>query len=89
MAVTRATANASTTLVVTPHPLTTRGQVVAVLQPGRDTLAQVLSAHEVDADWVVEVGGIEVPALLWQRVRVNPGQVIEARPRGCSPRAWG
>ena len=71
----------STRLVRTPHPLTTQGQlsVALVMHPG-ETLADLLARHDIDAAWVVEVGGIEVPHLLWGRMRVKHGQVIEARP---------
>jgi len=67
-------------LVVTPHPLTTQGQVsVAVLMRDGETLLQVLERHGVTDTWVVEVGGLKVPALMWGRVRVHHGQVIECR----------
>lgn len=75
----------STALVVTPHPLTTRGQQVlstvqAPLQPG-DTLAAFVARHGVlpDQQWVVSIGGADVPELMWQRVRPKPGHIIECR----------
>lgn len=67
-------------LVVTPHPLTTQGQVsVAVLMQDGETLLAVLQRHNVDSAWVVEVGGLQVPALMWSRTRVHHAQVIECR----------
>ncbi len=69
-----------TRLVRTPHPLTTQGQTsVAVLQQDGETLLSLLQRHNVDSTWVVEVGGLQVPAILWGRVRVHHGQVIECR----------
>lgn len=69
-----------TRLVRTPHPLTTQGQTsLAVLQRDGETLASLLERHQVDAGWVVEVGGLEVPHMMWGRVRVHHGQVIECR----------
>ncbi|MGI9218599.1 MAG: TipJ family phage tail tip protein, partial [Hydrogenophaga sp.] len=70
-------------LVVTPHPLTTTGQVVlrGVMLARGDTLASLLARHGVRADeagWQVRVGGMEVPALLWARTRAKPGMLIEA-----------
>ena len=71
---------AHTRLVRTPHPLTTQGQTsVAVLQQDGETLLSVLQRHDVDSTWVVEVGGLQVPAIMWARVRVHHGQVIECR----------
>ncbi len=69
-----------TRLVRTPHPLTTQGQTsLAVLQEDGETLLSLLQRHNVDSTWVVEVGGLQVPAILWGRVRVHHGQVIECR----------
>ncbi len=69
-----------TRLVRTPHPLTTQGQTsVAVLQQDGETLLALLQRHDVDSTWVVEVGGLQVPAIMWGRVRVHHGQVIECR----------
>jgi hypothetical protein len=74
------TAVQPTRLVRTPHPLTTQGQTsVAVLQQDGETLLALLQRHDVDSTWVVEVGGLQVPAILWGRVRVHHGQVIECR----------
>lgn len=67
-------------LVVTPHPLTTQGQSsVAVFMAEGESLASVLYSAGVDADWVVELDGLRVPALMWQRTRVKHGVVIECR----------
>lgn len=70
----------SAQLVVTPHPLTTQGQTsVAVLMQDGETLLAVLQRHSVTDGWIVEVGGLQVPALMWGRTRVHHGQVIECR----------
>lgn len=67
-------------LVVTPHPLTTQGQTsVAVLMQDGETLLAVLQRHGVTDSWIVEVGGLQVPALMWGRTRVHHAQVIECR----------
>ena len=67
-------------LVVTPHPLTTQGQTsVAVLMQDGETLLSVLQRHGVNDTWVVEVGGLQVPAIMWGRTRVHHAQVIECR----------
>lgn len=76
-------AAAGNDLVVTPHPLTTTGQVVlrGVMLARGDTLASLLARHGVQADqegWQVRVGGLEVPAVLWARTRAKPGMLIEA-----------
>lgn len=79
----RATAAAVHDLVVTPHPLTLHGQTItraARLRPG-ESLAGLLARHGVDLrqpGWVVQVGGMEVPAALCPRTRVRPGMLIEA-----------
>ena len=71
----------SAQLVVTPHPLTTQGQTsVAVLMQDGETLLAVLQRHGVTDTWIVEVGGLRVPALMWGRTRVHHAQVIECRP---------
>lgn len=71
----------SAQLVVTPHPLTTQGQTsVAVLMEDGETLLAVLQRHGVTDTWIVEVGGLQVPALMWGRTRVHHAQVIECRP---------
>ncbi len=70
----------SAQLVVTPHPLTTQGQTsVAVLMEDGETLLAVLQRHGVTDTWIVEVGGLQVPALMWGRTRVHHAQVIECR----------
>ena len=67
-------------LVVTPHPLTTQGQTsVAVLMQDGETLLAVLQRHGVNDTWTVEVGGLQVPAIMWGRTRVHHAQVIECR----------
>lgn len=75
----------ATQLVVTPHPLTPRGQQVldaqaAALVPG-ETLAVFLQRHGVrpGQQWVVAIGGAQVPEALWHRVRPKHGHLIEAR----------
>lgn len=71
----------SAQLVVTPHPLTQQGQTsVAVLMEDGETLLAVLQRHGVTDTWIVEVGGLQVPALMWGRTRVHHAQVIECRP---------
>ena len=67
-------------LVVSPHPLTAQGQVsVSVLMHDGETLLSVLQRHDVGHDWIVEVGGLRVPAIMWDRTRVHHAQVIECR----------
>jgi hypothetical protein len=75
----------SAALVVTPHPLTVQGQQVldaatVAMLPG-ETLGSVLERHGVvpDRQWVVFLGGVEVPELIWHRVRPKHGHLIEAR----------
>lgn len=72
-------------LVVTPHPMTVQGQIAlnahdAGLVPG-ETLAEFLQRHGVVSgkQWVVSLGGIEVPEASWQRVHPKAGHLIEAR----------
>jgi Putative phage tail protein len=72
-------------LVVTPHPLTLQGQrvldtVAAEFAPG-DTLAELLARQGVvpDQQWVVTIGGVDVPEHQWSRVRPKHGHLIEAR----------
>ena len=72
---------ASTQLVVTPHPLTRQNQTSVALLWDNETLLEVIEPHGVNAGWVVCVGGVEVPAHYWSRVRVKHGQVIECRRR--------
>jgi len=71
----------STQLVVTPHPLTRQNQTSISLLWANETLLEVVRPHGVNASWVVCIGGIEVPAHYWSRVRVKHGQVIECRRR--------
>ena len=67
-------------LVRTPHPLTTHGQTsLALILNEQETLATLLERHEVDETWIVEVGGLQVPHLMWSRTRVKHGQIIECR----------
>lgn len=71
-------------LIVDPHPLTTQGRSIvraAVVYP-RESLADFLERNGVavaDGRWIVTVGGAEVPALMWSRVRVKPGHVVLCR----------
>lgn len=71
-------------LVISPHPLTLEGRQVlrgAELRPG-ETLAEFLGRHGVDlgaGDWVVTIGGAQVPRLMWTRTRPRHGQLIECR----------
>ena len=71
-------------LIVWPHPLTDTGRTVTRLAgfaPG-ETLACVLARAGVDAaapGWVVSIGGLEVPCLLWARTRPRHGMLIECR----------
>jgi hypothetical protein len=74
-----------TALVVSPHPFGVQGQVTldcaaAPLLSG-DTLAVYLARHGVEPDgqWVVWLGGLEVPQELWSRVRPKPGHLVQAR----------
>jgi hypothetical protein len=75
----------SAAMVVTPHPLTLEGQRVldahaAPFTPG-ETLAALLERHGVlpGQQWVVCIGGIDVPEQHWHRVRPKHGHLIEAR----------
>lgn len=73
----------TTSLVLSPHPLTLAGRTItaAELLPG-ETLACYLLRHEVDldpGDWMVCVGGAAVPRALWARTRPHHGQVVECR----------
>lgn len=68
-----------TTLVRTPHPLTTQGRTVFV-DVGADNLAGILASHGIDSAWYVEINGLQVPALMWSRTTVKDGAIIECRP---------
>lgn len=68
-----------TTLVRTPHPLTTQGRAVFV-DVGADNLAGILARHGIDSAWYVEINGLQVPALMWSRTTVKDGAIIECRP---------
>lgn len=72
---------ASAQLVVTPHPLTRQNQTSVALLWANETLLEVVKPHGVNGGWIVCVGGVEVPAHYWSRVRVKHGQVIECRRR--------
>ncbi len=71
-------------LVVNPHPLTLEGRriVPASAWPAGATLLEVCAAADVDVshgDWMLAVGGAEVPIELWHVTRPKPGQVLTAR----------
>ena len=79
------TAPVGTALVVTPHPMSVQGQQIldaqaAALLPN-ETLAMFLERHGVLAgqQWRVSLGGVDVPELMWGRVKPKPGHLIEAR----------
>ena len=81
----RELARTDAALVLTPHPLTVQGQRVldgqtVALVPG-ESLATLLRRHGVQAgqQWVVCLGGVEVPELLWGRVHPKHGHLIECR----------
>lgn len=72
-------------LVVTPHPLTLHDQRIyhgeaAVLLPG-ERLSSFLARHDVlpGQQWVVTLGGFEVPENLWHLTTPKHGHLIEAR----------
>lgn len=72
-------------MVVTPHPLSLQGQRVldtraAEFVPG-EYLADLLARQGVlpGQQWVVCIGGIDVPEQHWGRVRLKHGHLIEAR----------
>lgn len=72
-------------MVVTPHPLSLQGQRVldtraAEFLPG-EYLADLLARQGVlpGQQWVVCIGGIDVPEHHWGRVRLKHGHLIEAR----------
>ena len=67
-------------IVVTPHPMTTQGQTsVALMLEDGEYLSAILERQGVDAGWIVELGGLQVPALMWGKTRVKHGVVIECR----------
>lgn len=66
-------------LTVTPHPFTTQGQTSIAIMDGHDTLAGILASQGIDNAWIVEVGGLEVPAIMWSRTKLKDGQIIECR----------
>ena len=79
----------STSLVVTPHPLTLQGQRVyhggseylpALLMPG-ERLSTFLARHDVHMyqQWVVSIGGVDVREVDWPRIKPRHGYLIEAR----------
>ena len=55
------------------------GLWLALILNEQETLATLLERHEVDETWIVEVGGLQVPHLMWSRTRVKHGQIIECR----------
>lgn len=70
-------------LTVTPHPLTLDGQrhIPHDLVHG-ETLLSFLKRHEPSIDsgaWVVAIGGYEVPAAMWDRIKPKHGTIIECR----------
>lgn len=76
---------AGTSLVVTPHPITLQGQRLypagqALLLPG-ERLSTFLARHGVarGQQWVVSLGGVDVPEAHWHLVKPKHGHLIEAR----------
>jgi len=70
----------ATSLVVAPRPFMPAADVVLTEMLPGETLAAFLARHGIEGNrWAVAVGGIDVPAQCWRRVRVKPGQIIEAR----------
>lgn len=73
----------TSTLTVTPHPLTLAGQrhIAYELVLG-ETLGEFLRRHVDNMDsgaWIVTIGGYEVPAKLWDKTFPKHGTVIECR----------
>jgi hypothetical protein len=67
-------------IVVTPHPMTTQGQTsIALMLEDGEYLSAILERQGVDAGWIVELGGLQAPALMWGKTRVKHGVVIECR----------
>lgn len=65
-------------LNVIAHPL--GGQIEHRHTPAGRTLAETLQGEGIfGAGWEVRVSGYLVPAPMWERTRVKPGQLIEAR----------
>lgn len=72
-------------LIITPHPVSLQGQrrlgaTAAQFTPG-ETLAALLARQGVlpGQQWVVSIGGIDVPEQHWGRVRPKHGHLIECR----------
>ncbi|MES1977315.1 MAG: phage tail protein [Pseudomonadota bacterium] len=79
------TQSAGTSLVVTPHPVLLQEQRVyhgemAQLVPG-EYLITFLARYEVvpGQQWVVAIGGVDVPEAYWGRIKPRHGHLIEAR----------
>lgn len=70
------------TLIITPHPLTLHGQrmLATTITPG-DSLACLLEREGVlpGSQWMVSIGGVDVPEAQWGRVRPKHGHLIECR----------
>lgn len=67
-------------LAIAAHPLKPDAAVEHRVTAAGRTLAETLAAEGVSGDgWAVSVGGVDVPAAQWARVRVKPGHLIECR----------
>ncbi|GGX32842.1 hypothetical protein GCM10007242_44760 [Pigmentiphaga litoralis] len=65
-------------LAIAAHPL--RPEIEHRVTPAGRSLAETLAAEGVlPGAWAVSVGGVDVPAEYWPRVRVKPGHLIECR----------
>lgn len=79
-------------LVVSPNPLSTEGQrhLPAELRP-TDTLYSYLHRHVPDIDqgeWVVTIGGRQVPVEMWCHTKPKHGNLIEVRPVLQNRQTW-
>jgi len=70
-----------TQLISTPHPVTLEGQrnIFAAMLPG-ETLDAFLRRNVEGfdrGDWLVSIGGVEIPRSIWKHVKPKEGQKIE------------
>jgi len=75
----------TSSLVVTPHPMTVKGQRISTVHLcGGETLANFLQRVEPSVNgeaWVVSLNGYEVPAAMWRLTRPRAGVHISCRRR--------
>lgn len=70
----------SNNIVINPHPLNHKYKKTVVVEVGVNaTLLDAIQPQGVTSDWIVELDGYRVPAILWGRTRVKAGVQIECK----------